>query len=88
LWNRNLPSTVKLSPKPPKPWILDPISVPKQHEFSKLYVHMCLMRYMLNTILPRNEFSIKLDKLFKKYPNVDPNALGMKPKWQEEPLWK
>jgi len=43
---------------------------------------------MLNTILPRNEFSIKLDKLFKKYPNVDPNALGMKPKWQEEPLWK
>ncbi|MDN3664863.1 Abi family protein [Algibacter miyuki] len=88
LWNRNLPSTVKLLSKPPKPWILDSINVPKQHEFSKLYVHMCLMRYMLNTILPRNEFSIKLNNLFEKYPNVDPDALGMKPKWQEEPLWK
>jgi abortive infection bacteriophage resistance protein len=88
LWNRNLPGTVKLLPKPPNPWILDQLNVPKQHEFSKLYVHMCLMRYMLNTILPRNEFSVKLNNLFEKYPNVDPDALGMKSKWQEEPLWK
>ncbi|AUS05956.1 Abi family protein [Pseudotamlana carrageenivorans] len=88
LWNRNLPGTVKLLPKPPNPWILDPLNVPKQHEFSKLYVHMCLMRYMLNTILPKNEFANKLNALFVKYPNVDPNALGMKPNWQNEPLWK
>ncbi|OBQ54740.1 Abi family protein [Tamlana sp. s12] len=88
LWNRNLPGTVKLLPKPPNSWILDPLNVPKQHEFSKLYVHMCLMRYMLNTILPKNEFANKLNALFVKYPNVDPNALGMKPNWQNEPLWK
>lgn len=87
LWNRNLPGTVKLLPKPPNSWILDPLNVPKQHEFSKLYVHMCLMRYMLNTILPKNEFANKLNALFVKYPNVDPNALGMKPNWQNEPLW-
>jgi abortive infection bacteriophage resistance protein len=88
LWNRNLPSTVKLLPKPPNPWINDVSNVPKQHEFSKLYIHLCLMRYMLNTILPRNEFSVKLNHLFTKYPNVDPHALGMKPEWQQEPLWK
>ncbi|SFD25573.1 Abi family protein [Algibacter pectinivorans] len=88
LWNRNIPGTVKLLSKPPNPWITEPNNVPKQHEFSKLYVHMCLMRYMLNTILPRNEFASRLNNLFEKYPNVDPNALGMKPKWQEEPLWK
>ncbi|MFC7443617.1 Abi family protein [Mesoflavibacter profundi] len=88
LWNRNLPSTVKILPNPPNPWITDSHNVPKQHEFSKLYIHMCLMRYMLNAILPKNEFGNKLNSLLLKYPNVDPNALGMKPNWQDEPLWK
>jgi len=88
LWNRNLPGTVKLLSKPPNPWIVDSINVPKQHEFSQLYVHMCLMRYMLNTIIPKNDFSKKLNNLLAQYPNVDPNALGMKPNWQNEPLWK
>lgn len=88
LWNRNLPSTVKLLPKPPNPWIVDQENIPKQKDFNKLYVHMCLMKYMLNTIIPKNEFTHKLKNLFDKYPNVDPNALGMKPDWQNEPLWK
>jgi abortive infection bacteriophage resistance protein len=88
LWNRNLPGTVKILPKPPNLWIIDPENVPKQHEFSKLYVHLCLMKYMLNTIIPKNEFNVKLSELFIKYPNVDPNALGMKPNWGNEPLWK
>ncbi|MGZ9736612.1 Abi family protein [Flavobacterium sp. GNP002] len=88
LWNRNLPSTVKLLPKPPNPWISDEENIPKRDEFSKLYIHMCLMKYLLNTIIPKNEFTQKLTLLFEKYPNVDPNALGMKPNWQNEPLWK
>ncbi len=88
LWNRNLPGTVKLLPKPPNPWIVNHENVPKQHEFSKLYVHMCLMKYLLNTIQPTNDFSEKLSTLFVTYPNVDPNALGMKPNWQAEPLWR
>jgi abortive infection bacteriophage resistance protein len=88
LWNRNLPSTVKLLSKPPNPWIVNDENVPKQHEFSKLYIHLCLMKYLLNTIIPKNEFTSKLVLLFEKYPNVDQNALGMKPDWQNEPLWK
>lgn len=84
LWNKNLPGTVKLLSKPPNNWIED---VPKQHEFSKLYVHICLMKYMLNTIKP-NDFTERLELLFKKYPNVDPNALGMTKNWQNEKLWK
>lgn len=86
LWNRNLPGTVKLLSKPPNPWIVDKENVPKQS--NKLYMHMCLMKYLLNTIQPNNEFTRRLDALFKKYPNVDPNALDMKPNWQQEPLWK
>jgi hypothetical protein len=30
----------------------------------------------------------KIEHLFEKYPNVDPNALGMKESWQNEELWK
>jgi abortive infection bacteriophage resistance protein len=88
LWNRNLPGTVKLLSSPPNPWIVEKYNVPKEHEFSKLYVHMCLMKYLLNTIQPNNHFTLQLDALFTKYPNVDVNALGMKPNWQSEPLWQ
>ena len=87
LWNRNLPGTVKLLPNPPFPWITKKENVPKQHEFSKLYVHMSLMKYMLNIIQPNNNFTSKLSNLFQKYPNVDPDALGMKSNWEVEPVW-
>ena len=46
------------------------------------------MRYLLNQIQPMNNFSSKLSNLLAKYPSVDENALGMKPDWQNEPLWK
>lgn len=88
LWNRNLPGTVKLLPKPPNPWIVKQENIPKHHDFQRLYVHMCLMKYLLNTIHPKNNFTNRLNKLFIKYPNVDQKALGMKPNWIEEPLWK
>ena len=84
LWNKNLPGAPKLLSNPPSPWIGQ---VPKQHEFSHLYIHLCLMKYLLNGIQPDNDFTDRLDTLFKKYPNVDHNALGMKPNWQDEPLW-
>ena len=43
---------------------------------------------MLNTIKPDNDFATRLKSLFVKYKNIDPNALGMKPNWTKEPLWK
>lgn len=88
LWNRNLPGTVKLLSNPPNLWIGDKENVPKQHEFQKLYVHLCLMKYLINNIQPNNNFTQRLNNLFITYPNVDPNALGMKLNWQQEPLWK
>lgn len=88
LWNRNLPGTVKLLSNPPNLWICDKENVPKQHEFQKLYVHLCLMKYLINNIQPNNNFTQRLNNLFITYPNVDPNALGMKLNWQQEPLWQ
>jgi abortive infection bacteriophage resistance protein len=84
LWNRNLPTTVKLLTKPPLPWIE---AIPKENEFQKIYVHLCLMKYLLNIVAPGNHFTTYLQELFHKYQNVDPAALGMKEGWKEEPLW-
>ncbi|MDI9312613.1 MAG: Abi family protein [Limnohabitans sp.] len=83
LWNKNLPGTPKLLPRPPYRWVVD---VPT--DTSKLYMHLCIMRYLVNIIAPENSFSTKLQEIILKYPSVDPNALGMKPDWQNEPLWK
>lgn len=85
LWNKNLPGNPKILPKPPFPWLRD---VPKPHENQKLYIHLCIMRYLLNIIAPQNSFKRKLLHLLKKYPNVDPNALGIKEEWTTEPLWQ
>jgi abortive infection bacteriophage resistance protein len=83
LWNKNLPGTPKLLSKPPYKWVND---VPK--DTTRLYLHLCIMRYMVNIIAPENSFSIKLQELMIKYPSIDPNALGMKSDWKNEPLWK
>ena len=85
LWNKNLPGSPKLLSKPPFNWVND---VPKQHEFRHLYIHLCLMKYLINIIYTENDFTARLSALLQKYPSVDPNALGMKPNWEEEQLWK
>lgn len=70
---------------PPKAWIKN---VPKAHEFQFLYIHLCCMKYLLNVIQPENTFTPRLVALFDKYPNVDPNALGMTQDWHNEDLWQ
>ncbi|MBW8048808.1 MAG: Abi family protein [Cytophagales bacterium] len=84
LWNKHLPGRPKLLPKPPKPWIAN---VPPATEYYMLYVHLCCMKYLMNIINPGNRFTKHLVDLMTKYPNIDPNALGLKPNWQNEPLW-
>ena len=76
LWNRNLPGRPKLLSKPPAAWITD---VPKEHEHSMLYIHLCCMKYLLDVIDNQNSFTNKLAELLVKYPNVDANAVGLKP---------
>lgn len=83
LWNKNLPGNPKLLPKPPNPWVEN---VPRN--LQQIYVHMCLMKYLLNVIQPNNKFTFRLKALVDAYPSVDPNALGLKENWLNEPLWK
>jgi len=82
LWNKNLPGTPKILSKPPFRWLID---VPTDTQ--KLYLHLCIIRYILNIIAPENSFALKMKELLIKYPSVDPNALGFKADWKNEALW-
>lgn len=84
LWNKNLPGRPKLLSKPPNSWVND---VPPAKEHFMLYVHLCCMKYLMNIVNPGNHFTKRLTDLLTKYPNIDPNALGLKPNWNLEPLW-
>lgn len=83
LWNRNLPGAPKILSKPPMAWVKD---VPTDTQ--KLYLHLCIMRYLLNNIIVNNNLNIDLINLLQQYPSVDPDALGFKPDWKSEPLWQ
>ncbi len=85
LWNKNLPGRPKLLPKPPNVWIAN---VPAVTEHHLLYVHLCCMKYLMNVVNPNSHFTQMLMSMMMKYPNIDPNALGIKPDWQNEPLWE
>jgi len=85
LWNKNLPGRPKLLPNPPFNWIRE---VPQEKEMHLLYIHLCCIKYLLNIIQPQNNLKQQLVSLLEKYPSVDANALGLKPAWVEEPLWK
>ncbi|NII82086.1 MULTISPECIES: Abi family protein [unclassified Pedobacter] len=82
LWNKNLPGTPKILSRPPHRWLDD---VPTDTQ--KLYLHLCIIRYMLNIIAPENSFALKMKELLTRYPSVDPNALGFKVNWENEALW-
>lgn len=85
LWNKNLPGRPKLLKRPPFPWLEN---VPHVSEHYMLYIHLCCMKYLLNIIKPNNEMTIQLNGLFNTYNNIDQKALGFKPFWQNEQLWK
>jgi abortive infection bacteriophage resistance protein len=85
LWNKNLPGRPKLLSKPPNSWCK---VVPPVNEHQMLYVHLCCMKYLLNTLVDTCDMTSRLMNLLNKYNNIDAKALGLKLSWENEPLWK
>ena len=84
LWNKNLPGTVKLLKAPPHDWINN---VPSPGEFQYLYIHLCIIVYLMDRVSPGHHFKSRFNYLIKRYPSVDEKALGLKDNWRNEPLW-
>jgi abortive infection bacteriophage resistance protein len=69
------------------PWLK---RVPKggSVESELLYYQICIVRYLLQTASPGNDFSYRLMELFVKYRGIDLERLGFFEGWDEEELWQ
>lgn len=56
--------------------------------YDKPATTLCLMKYLLKEIQRNNTFAKRLKTLMQTYPSVDPDALGFKENWHQEPLWR
>ena len=51
-------------------------------------MRLCCIAYLLNIIDPQNTFVADFKTLLRKYPTVDPRAMGCPTDWEQEPLWR
>lgn len=82
VWNKQ--NTIRpMSPnKVIYPWItLDT-------DMLRIYYDMCIIKYFLNIISPKNDMTEKIKSLLLGFPEIDIAAMGFPTSWCNEPLWK
>lgn len=82
LWNRKLTKKALLPKRPNNLWIKN---IPIKTE--KLYLSVCLMEYLLDSINQKSPFYGKLCSLFCKFPEVNLSAAGFHDKWKSDLFW-
>jgi abortive infection bacteriophage resistance protein len=89
LWNRDLAIEPTRLLTPIGPWI-----GPAFENNSRVFYFICVMKYLLGRANPSNHLGAKLEGLFKKYPNVPVQFMGIPSDetgnmldWQSEPIW-
>lgn len=90
LWNKDLAVEPERLKKPVGAWV--------GNEFNnnnRIFYFLCVLKYLLIRVNPNNSFTEKLQILFKKYPNVPIQYLGIPSDgkgnlldWQKQPLWQ
>lgn len=53
----------------------------------RIYFNLCIIKYFLNIISPRNDMKAKMLSLLAEYPNIDTSAMGFPAGWECESLW-
>lgn len=69
------------------PWIKS-IPAVGSNESKQLYAQLCIVRYLLHTASPGNDFSYQLMELLVKYQHIDLESMGFPENWDEEDLWQ
>ena len=82
IWNRSFPIIPQTHPLLKGKWINNDIS-----KSSKLYPHICCLKYIYDLAQPDNKLKLDLQQLFLSYTNIDIRAMGFPKDWQDEPLW-
>ena len=82
-WNREI-AVVPAEPNSPAFSWIDC----SKTDAKRIYYRICVIKYLLFTVSPNNQFTQKLKFLLAKYPTVDIRAMGFPADWENEPLWK
>jgi abortive infection bacteriophage resistance protein len=64
-----------------QPWI----SVPVNQQ--KVFFSLCIIKYFLNIISPKNDMTDKLKSLLTAFPSIDTAAMGFPNDWENEAVW-
>lgn len=83
IWNRNFSDIPNIPKNLRGKWLTQQTSNKR-----KLYMGLCCIKYILNTIYSDNNLTKQLEELFHKYPSVKAFQLGFIEGWQNEELWK
>ena len=83
LWNRAMSIRPQIPRSPRKTWLTN-----GNIANNRTYYILSMIAYLLQTVNPKNTFSIRFKNLLTKYQNVDVKALGFPDNWEQEPLWK
>lgn len=84
-WNRRLSYKLsKFKKEPIYDWV-DMNGVTKNSS----YAYICIVKYLIDRVNPKNTFKDKILGLFEKYSNIDIHkGMSFPEGWKEQPLWK
>ena len=83
VWNRDFMLNPAEPRKASKVWI-DTSKLDKK----RIFYRLCIIRYLLASVSPNNNFNEKVTDLLFQFPSIDAGAMGFSQEWQKEDLWK
>jgi abortive infection bacteriophage resistance protein len=83
LWNRVMSIQPLIPRKTRNQWLNSKLNVN-----NTTYFALSMLIYLMNNIKQENNVVIRVKQLLKKFPNIDPRAMGFPQNWEDEPLWK
>lgn len=89
LWNRLLGIRPEVPRKTVYPF-LKSISEDSDYPIrnDKIYFVLGIIQYLLHIVNPKNTFKFRLQRMLKKYPNVDIVAMGFPKLWRNDEFWR
>ena len=82
VWNKENAITPMLLKKTMSSWISKNISP------NRAFYDICILKWFVDIISPKNDMKEHLKTLLAQFPNVDITAMGFPLNWEEEPLWR
>jgi abortive infection bacteriophage resistance protein len=83
LWNKTLSVGALVPPRPRDRFPEQQMDAPEH-----VYLTLCVIKYLQNTVKPTNTFAQRLRNLIHNYPIAPPSQMGFPEGWEEDPFWK